>query len=214
MSGAAHSGADHPEVGDFHAPQSFYDGAVSFSTDEAAAQYGADYWNGCAESLPRDEQSAFEHYSMEPSVPPSPSDKPTYVEINGALRGGGSVPAEVLNHIRLMDEALAGRPTPETIIVTRGTGLSHIPESPDLMLGNTYSDPAYMSTSLGSPAFSGMEATLHLRVPPGTPALYLEKVSVFGNSERELLLGRGVAYKVESAAEVDGHWHVYGEVVK
>jgi hypothetical protein len=83
------------------------------------------------------------------------------------------------------------------------------------MVGKVFTDPAYMSTSLGDAAgaFSGKDAVLHLRVPEGTPALYMEKVSAFGDGERELLLGRDMGYRVDRVVWEGGQWQIYGEIV-
>ena len=72
-----------------------------------------------------------------------------------------------------------------------------------------------MSTSLGQAAFQNKDAVLHLKVPKGTPAMYLEKVSAFAGSERELLLGRGLTYRVNDAIFDDSTntWQLYAEVV-
>jgi len=41
----------------------------------------------------------------------------------------------------------------------------------------------------------------------------MEKVSAFGNGERELLLGRDVTYRVDRAFWDNGQWQIYGEVL-
>ncbi|WP_394329346.1 ADP-ribosyltransferase [Nocardiopsis sp. CNR-923] len=104
------------------------------------------------------------------------------------------------------------------MVVTRGTGLGHISIPPWQMKYETsgFTDQGYMSTSLGgpAPAFASNDAILHLRVPRGTPALWVERVSAFGGGERELMLGRGTTYRVtEAVLADDGQWHIYAEVV-
>lgn len=138
------------------------------------------------------------------------------MDINNQLRGLADPTSAVTEHVQEIDRALAGHPVPEDVIVTRGTGLSHVGVSPMEMIGERFEDKAYTSTSLGGPAaaFAGKEAILHLRVPAGTPALYLEKVSAYGGGERELLLGRGVEYTVTDVVRDDnGQWQIYGEVL-
>jgi hypothetical protein len=121
---------------------------------------------------------------------------------------------EIRNDIEQIDRAMAGNPVPEDIVVSRGTGLGHIGMPAPDMVGQTFNDPAYMSTSLGDTAgaFDGKDAVLHLRVPAGTPALYMENVSAFGNAERELLLGRGMSYRVDRVIWENGQWQIYGEI--
>jgi hypothetical protein len=101
--------------------------------------------------------------------------------------------------------------------VVRGTGIGHLNlDDPLEMLGKTYGDKGYMSTSLGNHpvgAFADAEALLHLRVPKGSPALWVEQVSKFGMGERELLLGRGTQYRVTRVFWENGQVQVYGEVL-
>ncbi|MGL5826551.1 MAG: ADP-ribosyltransferase [Nocardioides sp.] len=79
-------------------------------------------------------------------------------------------------------------------------------------------EEAYMSTSLGGPAeaFKHREAILHLQVPKGTPAMWVNKVSAFTgkDTERELLLGRGLSYRVDRVEIVSGQWQIYGRILE
>ncbi|WP_345801714.1 hypothetical protein AAIB33_01030 [Microbacterium sp. AZCO] len=43
--------------------------------------------------------------------------------------------------------------------------------------------------------------------------MWVEAVSVYGSTERELLLGRGLEWLATRSVLVDGRWHVFGEVV-
>nr|WP_240981078.1 ADP-ribosyltransferase [Streptomyces sp. N502] len=138
--------------------------------------------------------------------------------MNGYLRGDASKWSPYVQHnIDEVDSALAGHAVPEDLMVVRGTGIGHLKlDSPFDMLGKTYDDKGYMSTSLGNHpvgAFAGEEAILHLRVPKGTPALWVENVGKFGQGERELLLGRGTEYRVTRVFMENGQVQVYGEVL-
>jgi hypothetical protein len=55
---------------------------------------------------------------------------------------------------------------------------------------------------------------MHLRVPKGTPALWIDHISA-NPGEREMLLARGTQYKVTRVFfnDTDGKYHVYGEVL-
>jgi len=112
-----------------------------------------------------------------------------------------------------IDNALAGRPIPQDVVISRGTGLSHVGMNPQDMVGQTFTERAYVSTSLGGPAdvFAGKEAVLHMRVPAGTPGIWVQNVGHYGAGERELLLGRGLDYRVDRVVFEGGQWHVYGE---
>ncbi|MET8299148.1 ADP-ribosyltransferase, partial [Streptomyces sp. NPDC005180] len=125
---------------------------------------------------------------------------------------------QVLHNIEEVDKALAGRRLPEDVMVVRGSGTGHLAfEHPEDLVGQRIIDKGYMSTSLGvNPAggFSSMDSVMHLRVPEGTPALWLEKVSNFGAGERELLLGRGMTYQVTRAfRDEHGKLQIYGEIL-
>ncbi|MEU6119598.1 ADP-ribosyltransferase, partial [Streptomyces sp. NPDC047117] len=190
------------------------DGTVDFPSDISAEKYGQGHWNDYAENMPQSQKDAVFDYTKEP-----PQPTPTYKEINGYLRGNSDFDTPQVRHeVEEIDKALAGRTMPEDIMVVRGTGLGHIDvPSPVRMAGNTYPDHGYMSTSLGNhpvPSFAGKEAILRLRVPKGTPSMWVEKVSAFGKGERELLLGRGTEYKVSRVFMDDsGRWQIYGEVL-
>jgi hypothetical protein len=102
-------------------------------------------------------------------------------------------------------------------MVVRGTGIDHLNlDSPLQMEGGVFDDPAFTSTALGKtppPPFDGKPVWMHLRVPKGTPALWLEPITQV-KGERELLLAKGSEYKVTRVfADESGKWHVYGEVL-
>ncbi|MZE79245.1 protein phosphatase, partial [Streptomyces sp. SID5475] len=188
-------------------------GTVPFVNDADAARYGAAYWNDYADSLSPSQKEAFLDYTKETNP-----GGVTYHEINGFLRGDSAYDTPAVRHdIAEIDRAMAARPVPEDVMVVRGTGLGHLNlSSPLEMEGRVFDDGAYMSTSLGDQpvsAFAGKEAVLHLRVPQGTPATWVERVSAFGGGERELLLARGSAFKVTRVFWDNGQWQVYGEIL-
>ncbi|MFF9264592.1 ADP-ribosyltransferase [Streptomyces longwoodensis] len=197
------------------------DGTKSFPTDTDAIKYGQTYWNDYAENMPDARRKAVWDYTDEPnySLPAPHADGwATYKEMNGFLRGDASKWTPYVQHnIDEVDAALAGHPIPEDVMVVRGSGIGHLQlDDPLDMLGHTYTDKGYMSTSLGDhpvPAFASSEAILHLRVPKGTPALWVEKVGKFGMGEREVLLGKGTQYRVTRVFMENGQVQVYGEVL-
>ena len=179
----------------------------NFADNAQAQQYGADYWNDYADRLPPEQRQALYDYTTDPPHHPS------YKEINSYLRGQDPGSPQVHQTVDQIDQALAGHPIPEDVVISRGTGLSHVGMNPQDMVGQTFTEQAYLSTSLGGPAdaFSGKEAILHMRVPAGTPAIWVENVGAYGAGERELLLGRGLQYHVDRVVFQGGQWHVYGE---
>ncbi|WP_327239966.1 protein phosphatase [Streptomyces sp. NBC_01318] len=188
------------------------DGTMPFADDHAAIDYGRKHWNDYVDQLDPSAKQALRDYTGETF--------PSYHDMNGYLRGteGYGPSAAVTHDIAEMDRVMSSRPVPDDIMVVRGTGLGHLKlASPFEMLGETYPDAGYTSTSLGDhpvSSFKGKEAILRLRVPKGTPALWLERVSQFDVSERELLLARGTEYKVTRVFMDDnGQAQVYGEVL-
>ncbi|EST24577.1 ADP-ribosyltransferase, partial [Streptomyces roseochromogenus] len=196
-------------------------GTVPFASTGDAIKYGQAHWNDYAEHLPEVERKAVWDYTNEPDYklpPPHADGWGTYKEMNGYLRGNASKwSAYVQHNIDEVDKVLAGNPVPEDVMVVRGTGIGHLKlDNPFDMLGKTFDDKGYMSTSLGDhpvAAFAHEEAILHLRVPKGTPALWVEKVGKYGMGERELLLGRGTEYRVTRVFMENGQVQVYGEVL-
>lgn len=181
------------------------EGTRPFHDDHDAAQYGADHWNDYTKHLPQAQKDAFERYTSH-----------HYRGINGHLRFGDPADPADLHAIEEIDKAMRGNPLPDDVVISRGTDLDHISTPVELMGGGVYHEAGYMSTSLGSPAgaFEGKDAILHLRVPKGTPAIWVEKVGSYGAGERELLLGRDFDYRVDKTImDSHGQWHVYGEVL-
>ncbi|MET8965584.1 ADP-ribosyltransferase, partial [Streptomyces sp. NPDC004074] len=188
------------------------DGTRPFADADDAIAYGRDRWNDFVDNLDPTAQKSLKNYTGETF--------PSYHDMNGYLRGshGYGPHPEVLHDIDQMDKVMSSRPVPDTIMVARGTDLGYLNlGSPAEMLGQTFPDKGYTSTSLGNhpvSTFEGKEAILRLRVPKGTPALWLEKVSHFDVTERELLLARGTKFKVTRVfMDSRGQWQVYGEVL-
>ncbi|MFI6578831.1 ADP-ribosyltransferase [Nocardiopsis sp. NPDC050513] len=190
------------------------EGAETFASDRTAIEYGNSHWNEYVNGLSEDHQRALSGYSA------SPPHSPNYTDYNDYLRSPyDDPPAWLEGDLRLIDEALGGRPLPNDVVVSRGTGLGHLGVDPwELTGGNfTYTNKGYLSTSLGSVPglYQSKEAVLHLRVPAGTPALWMPEVSRSGAAERELLLGRGIEYRiVDAILDENGQWQIYAEVVR
>ncbi|MFC9327603.1 putative T7SS-secreted protein [Kitasatospora sp. NPDC057015] len=185
-------------------------GARTFADNAEAKQYGADYWNDKVGELSAEQKTALRDYTCASKYE---ADTVSYQEINGELRAKGPLSDEVAAHVKELDSALAAHPIPEDIIVARGTGLEHVKMEPQDMVGKVFDEDAYSSASLGEAAFDSKPAILHLRVPEGTPAIWVEKVGAYGAGERELLLGRDMQWRATRAVKSGGQWHIYGEVL-
>lgn len=115
-------------------------------------------------------------------------------------------------------------PIPEDVILHRGTtfeefGLGYMPPpSPTDMVGKTYTNHAYASTSVGEYAhFRSKPVQIEIMAPAGAKGTNLMRSSGFGTGEREFLLARGTRYFVHSVEEFSnghgGKWRVRVEIV-
>ncbi|WP_148640433.1 ADP-ribosyltransferase, partial [Streptomyces azureus] len=175
------------------------------TSNKAGKEYGDAYWNDFLDNLGPKARGALERYSSF-----------YYKHINDPLRAVDKpLEPRVQDLVDNMDRVMGARPVPENLMVVRGTDVGYLNlRSPLEMQGNVYDDLGFMSTSLGKdPAFEYKPVHLHLRVPEGTPALWIDHISS-NKGERELLLARGVEYKVTRVFEDEaGKWQVYGEVL-
>lgn len=128
--------------------------------------------------------------------------------------------------------------TKQEMLVTRGItldkftaagfGLPYVPqdldqfmEIKDALVGQTFKDDGYLSTSYMSGKFSvktydytkhapafDKEIRLNIVVPPGIPALNVAKMSATSSKEREVILDRGGEMVIQDMAIRDGKLHV------
>jgi hypothetical protein len=174
------------------------------ASNKAGKAYGDANWNDFLDNLDPEAHNALHTYSDH-----------YYTQINDPLREGVKLSDDMQHVVDNMDRVMGSHPVPENIMVVRGTDVSYLNmRSPLEMEGNFFDDPGYTSTSLGKdPAFAFQPVHLHLRVPKGTPALWIDHISA-NKGERELLLARGTGYKVTRVfQDAAGKWQVYGEVM-
>ncbi len=175
--------------------------------DEDAIQRFGDGWRDDLKKLTPEQDLAVKDYSLGRTN-----------DINGSLRGYVPETPEIARTIKSLDEAVAMHPVPEDIMVVRGTDLGHLHlDDPKLLTGQTITEDGFMSTCPGDkvPAsFAGKEALMHLRVPAGTPGVWMETVGRLEGSESELLLGRGLNWRADKVVvDANGKIHIYGEIV-
>ncbi|MER6582697.1 ADP-ribosyltransferase [Nonomuraea sp. NPDC001023] len=185
-----------------------------FGSRLVSPTFGQAVWSDVSAGLSETERAAGEYYSGS-----------GYIGMNDFLRNGDSAvegltakevaknKAQLIEQIEALQGVMERRPVPETIDVFRSLRLTKnlftvpVHELP----GTVQRDPAFFSTNLGDKnVFSG-DVRLHLRVPEGTPAFYLDLIS--HHRENELLLGTGVSWFAEDVQYKDGRWHVYGWVL-
>ncbi|WP_433246625.1 ADP-ribosyltransferase [Streptosporangium sp. CA-135522] len=184
--------------------------------------FGSAIWDDVVRNLPAEEYEAVYRYIL--------SD---YKNINGYLRDseffekrlarGASEErisrerAEFPTKIELINRATRHLPLPEAIDVfrtlTMNDDLFTVPV--DDLPGTVQRERGFMSTRIGNEAhwayWKDLNVHLHLRVPEGTPAIYIE--SMTNGGEYELLLASDRSWFVEDVERVDGILHVYGRVL-
>ncbi|MGD6742143.1 putative T7SS-secreted protein [Streptomyces sp. BH106] len=181
-------------------------GARDFDAD-SAVRYGNSELGDTVRSLPAGERDALHAYTSH-----------RFGDINGLLRGdGGLASPQVEGWIDNIDSAMSKSTLPEDLVVHRATDLDHWlkefdVKDPQALTGKTLTDDGYLSTSLGPTRFTHTESVLHLRAPEGTHGMWVDEISQ-NRGERELLLDRGQKFQVSEVANVDGKYHIYGEIV-
>lgn len=121
-----------------------------------------------------------------------------YTAMNGYLRGiRPNIDERNKNAIDGCREGM--RPSPENILVHRGTGLSQFGIENENVIwaltGKTVEDKGFLSTSVGGRAAFGGKVLMEIEVPKGTPMAFVKSVSNY-SSENEMLLQAGLKYKV------------------
>jgi hypothetical protein len=151
----------------------------------------------------------------------------SYDTINPGLRGDPPETDAAQRRYRQivsdLDSAIAKSRLPEPVIVYRGVGQRyakhvgadiHEPDQMGSLVGRDFTEPGYMSTSVGSTsAFDEQPVQLMLRVPAGHPALNVMSLSGMGEDERELLVSRNTRYIVHAAYQKNQQWFIEAEVV-
>ncbi|WP_040692389.1 ADP-ribosyltransferase, partial [Nocardiopsis lucentensis] len=112
---------------------------------------------------------------------------------------------DILDRVRLIDEAIGRNPLPEPLLAHRGlhtvdfmTGYD--PNDLNALVGTVQTDSAFLSTSLGvrgrAPDSGHTPFQLHLTLPDGTHGLWLNGYTESSADDRELLLPRGTRYRI------------------
>jgi hypothetical protein len=147
----------------------------------------------------------------------------SYVPINGQLRTvdphGNPVKQTdaITKRIKLMDEAFADAPglKQDTVSIRKMKNDGMFPGYPPPMSeGDEYVDYGYGSTSKSTSAWSG-KVVMEVRIPAGTKVIDVNhnKVVSCSTSEQEILLPRGVRYRVVKDEMIGGQRRITTEIV-
>lgn len=133
-------------------------------------------------------------------------------EANPSLRSGDQLPSHLEEKVKVVDSAMT--PIPVGLELSRVVHANAFPDIDDLssLAGTTYTDGAFMSTSLGDPPKVYPTGVLmHITAPEGTPAIFVGGLSIV-NDQREVLLARGTQLEVSKVAKKDAGWELWARV--
>jgi hypothetical protein len=145
-----------------------------------------------------DEIKSLHHYSNE-----------GYDSINRHLRHNSKFPAHpaIQEHINNIDYAIHKHETKHDMHVYRSLGW----HDPEMKPGDIYHDRGFVSTTLNNHWGTGTGHLIHIKVPKGSKALYLNQRSLskhFG--EQEVLLPRNAKFRYEGSEKVKDKYNQEG----
>lgn len=162
-----------------------------FNTRKGVEEYGARLAVE-REDLTREERGALYEYTGF-----------HYKPVNDALRAG-----KTHRFVDALDRAIDKAVIPEDIQVHRG--IKFHPALADMRLvkvGEVFTDEGYQSTTLDRYGSFGGGVKLHISVPAGSRALWVDDVSS-NQGEYELLLPRNARLQITAIEWAGGDWHV------
>lgn len=136
-------------------------------------------------------------------------------EIDAVLRGEAESTPAVRARIEALDAALAGRPTPDPVVVWLPASAAHLGD-PDGLEGRTFEEPTYLRTRFDTKDadFGEAAVVVKLRVPAGVPALWLEHAGGDPAAAGLLLLGRGLRWTASHVVRTAERTVVFGFVAE
>jgi hypothetical protein len=185
-------------------------GARRLDFADEADQWGRRHWDGVEAKLSPEELAAVDRYVGGGYF--SHND-----ELRGVVPSGTYVdPTQMPKDLDVLDAALRAQPVPEDVLVHRGVAEDAFGSPLDQLKGTVQQGEGYMSTWVGTPT-SGPSGGRHpvqlnIRVPQGTPAIYIPSVAG-RRGEQELLLGRGLRLYIHDVRRVGQRWVVDAEII-
>lgn len=172
-------------------------GPRSFTTSDTAHTWGVEYYQQWTKTLTPEEYEALRGYTLM-----------DYDNINAVLRGVESAyTGKNAEYVPLISQALQKNPTPEPIMVYRGTSTACLGEYQHLPLdqlkGKVISEKAFMSTSLLESSSFRSPVKMHIEVPEGSHAAYLESFTQV-KGEYEMLFDKNQSMLIKDAYMEDG----------
>jgi hypothetical protein len=143
-------------------------------------------------------------------TPPLPADGD-----ESGQPGDTSRAPSLTEQVELLDAAVGVRPVPEDVVVWRALGEEAFQLPWRDLAGTLHRELGYLAVSLiRYEDLAAAPALLDLRVPKGTPAIYLNAFDQHGVLPAPtLLLGRGLYLYVHSLRRQDSQWYVRAEIL-
>lgn len=202
------------EISDWSGLPAWSEGAVRFRTQ---AEYDA--WVDRAmvpqsERLTDTQKNSLDAYRREP----------TFREINDPFYGHGHHSPAAAEHVTHIDSGMHQSVVPEDVVVARHVTPAAFDRPIAQLEGTVQENRAYTSTSTAKNPESYVHLAadleslvkLWLRVPEGTHAIHM--TDLHPNAEaheptHELMLDRGIRYRIDKVLYEDGGWKVFGTVL-
>lgn len=134
----------------------------------------------------------------------------SYTTFNAYLRGEGSGTTATKQAVVNIQAAMM--PLQENTLLKRGTGwppgIASFKSNPQELVGKVFEDKGFVSSSVAGSGghFSGQPLQLVIEAPKGTPAIFVNSISQYKNSENEMLLAAGTSFQVISVEKTsNGH---------
>jgi ADP-ribosyltransferase exoenzyme len=144
---------------------------------------------------------------MAPSLPQGGDGEPRAAE-------PGRAPG-LSERVELLDRALGARPVPEDVVAWRALAEGAFETPWRELAGTLHQERGYLAVALVRyEELATATALLQLRIPRGTPAMYLNALDERGVLPAPtLLLGRGLYLYVRNLRRQDGQWYVSAEIL-
>lgn len=134
-----------------------------------------------------------------------------YVNINNSLRGLETLSADNAEAVDIMKSTLSNASLPEDMTLYRGTSIEELGSlknlSPEDLVGKSYTQPSFLSTSTKSSVakgtFSSGNMQVEIEASQGAHGLDITSISQYGSDESEVLFNAGQKLIITDAQNID-----------
>jgi len=148
----------------------------------------------------------------------------SYKDINNHLREGGSIDNDkiqdidtITNNMNSLEDnyqLYRGQPM-EPILGENWQDLSN--DELQKFVGTEYEDKAFVSTSTDidvAKKYGSFGGLLEINAPEGTKAMAMREISTYANSDKEMLLQRGLNYRIDSIEKINNQPYLKTSILK